>query len=1135
MTDKERRQVQLLRRLGLPVAKELRPDAPPTVREEVPRELQPRAEAEARFRRGQRLPDEDDQWFPGRTLGTYVAAAPPLGGSSADMSRATTRRQEPAPEEPVVEEREAVLPEEPAEELTGIEKRIARKIARGGRRTATDVDAAEGDATLVRLQAKRVADRLGITEAEANDLIAQRKQIARAKAWQIPYQVLRGFGAVLSLWRGTPLPPPPAAVVASKRQRLMPLAQAHQQQYESSVRQREKQDTALFRERKTLDTELTRALSGALSRADATQRAQLTDVQKTFSAQQKALDAEVKAALPKRSETDSRALMRAARGLVAFRQTEEVTLEEGEAPADLEQRAEEQRAADARRYTELRDELFAQLNEVAALTSSGEYPPGTFANEWANTVAVLVQGGGMPPAVNAAGEPIPLDPFNADHVPPQYGIFVGSADADRDAFEASAVAFKARRDELLEEHLAQQVGAGILSQEAADAYTRIESMRRTADVQDPEEFRAAITEFADAAQLSPTDRAQLLATTERTIQASTGQAEPAPVPTQQGAAPAGAPGQQIPADKQAELQAIPNEYLRLMTIISDPDLQNFQTVRQAKIAYTQSPAFKKAAQNLGYPEGREDEALQEMLRMVRQTDRTFSMNRRRKIALGRQIDAVGGDPTRHPAEVPDSKLPSPSDAAIAASPVGSEDDEPEPDLADTDTDTDPVDTDTDTETELPPGERGGARNMAAIGADWGTPGHPIVLSDTMRDKDGRPVAFSAPAMDTWTQMIAAMEADGVAYDPRVITSTTRSSAYNAKIGGAATSFHLDVRGTKSDPSAQFVGGRAVDLDEKSPMGKWILANGAKYGWRLRTYGGHHGGHIVWDAEGERVPWTWESREPAEDWLTREEALYPTTPVPLSEDPDPNALQREIDVAQQSAAAVDQSELEARREVVRQDIEERATQARAEADKRIEVIPPTPIPVATDAPWTQPIVTTAREFASGSALAEAKVLTDLIDQYDRQQAQYLTSWKHYLETGEHPVPPHVPDRRPKKDPIPAAWAAWSQGNPDAVPGWWVEKHSKDTYDHDVKEQHREVRDAVRDLYEAQLRSEEGLVQRKPGFDFRRFLYDIVVPKPYQKPVEIVAGAIPGMLREEFGYGGDLGARVRRAARRRDGAS
>lgn len=91
----------------------------------------------------------------------------------------------------------------------------------------------------------------------------------------------------------------------------------------------------------------------------------------------------------------------------------------------------------------------------------------------------------------------------------------------------------------------------------------------------------------------------------------------------------------------------------------------------------------------------------------------------------------------------------------------------------------------------------------------------------LRDYKGRPVVMAQPALASFAQM---MRDSGGQVRPADITSSQRSRAKNAAVGGAEGSNHL--------------AGNAIDIH--GPSKEWIKANGARYGWRWLDYDGHDG-------------------------------------------------------------------------------------------------------------------------------------------------------------------------------------------------------------------------------------------------------------------------------------------------------
>jgi len=102
------------------------------------------------------------------------------------------------------------------------------------------------------------------------------------------------------------------------------------------------------------------------------------------------------------------------------------------------------------------------------------------------------------------------------------------------------------------------------------------------------------------------------------------------------------------------------------------------------------------------------------------------------------------------------------------------------------------------------------------GRGYGVPGQ--------NDEQGRPVVLSLGAMNSFMQMVRDSKGKVRSAD---ITSSQRSTSKNASVGGVSGSPHLS--------------GRAVDIHGDSR--KWMIANGAKYGWYLVDYKNSHGGHF----------------------------------------------------------------------------------------------------------------------------------------------------------------------------------------------------------------------------------------------------------------------------------------------------
>lgn len=92
------------------------------------------------------------------------------------------------------------------------------------------------------------------------------------------------------------------------------------------------------------------------------------------------------------------------------------------------------------------------------------------------------------------------------------------------------------------------------------------------------------------------------------------------------------------------------------------------------------------------------------------------------------------------------------------------------------------------------------------------------------DRLGRPTVMTQEAATAFDRMV--QDSGGkVKYSD--IESAQRSTEKNRAVGGAVRSKHLS--------------GNAIDIHGESR--KWILENGAKYGWKLNDYPGSHGGHF----------------------------------------------------------------------------------------------------------------------------------------------------------------------------------------------------------------------------------------------------------------------------------------------------
>ena len=92
------------------------------------------------------------------------------------------------------------------------------------------------------------------------------------------------------------------------------------------------------------------------------------------------------------------------------------------------------------------------------------------------------------------------------------------------------------------------------------------------------------------------------------------------------------------------------------------------------------------------------------------------------------------------------------------------------------------------------------------------------------DRLGRPAVMTQEAATAFDRMV--QDSGGkVKYSD--IESAQRSPEKNRQVGGAVRSKHLS--------------GNAIDIHGESR--KWIIENGAKYGWKLNDYPGSHGGHF----------------------------------------------------------------------------------------------------------------------------------------------------------------------------------------------------------------------------------------------------------------------------------------------------
>ena len=92
------------------------------------------------------------------------------------------------------------------------------------------------------------------------------------------------------------------------------------------------------------------------------------------------------------------------------------------------------------------------------------------------------------------------------------------------------------------------------------------------------------------------------------------------------------------------------------------------------------------------------------------------------------------------------------------------------------------------------------------------------------DRLGRPAVMTQEAATAFDRMV---QDSGGIVSYKDIESAQRSTEKNRQVGGAVRSKHLS--------------GNAIDIHGESR--KWILENGAKYGWNLNDYPGSHGGHF----------------------------------------------------------------------------------------------------------------------------------------------------------------------------------------------------------------------------------------------------------------------------------------------------
>jgi hypothetical protein len=133
--------------------------------------------------------------------------------------------------------------------------------------------------------------------------------------------------------------------------------------------------------------------------------------------------------------------------------------------------------------------------------------------------------------------------------------------------------------------------------------------------------------------------------------------------------------------------------------------------------------------------------------------------------------------------------------------------------------------------ELPDPEaaKGGqdSKIVSASHPDTGT-GYTV---EGLKDEQGRPAVFSRGGASAFARMMK--DSKGIVKGSD-ITSSMRSRAKNSSLPGAS-------------PTSNHLTGNAMDIHGASK--NWIIANGARYGWKLNDYPGSHGGHFDFNGAG----------------------------------------------------------------------------------------------------------------------------------------------------------------------------------------------------------------------------------------------------------------------------------------------
>ena len=102
----------------------------------------------------------------------------------------------------------------------------------------------------------------------------------------------------------------------------------------------------------------------------------------------------------------------------------------------------------------------------------------------------------------------------------------------------------------------------------------------------------------------------------------------------------------------------------------------------------------------------------------------------------------------------------------------------------------------------------------------------------LKDEQGRPAVFSRGGASAFARMMK--DSKGIVKGSD-ITSSMRSRAKNSSLPGAS-------------PTSNHLTGNAMDIHGASK--NWIIANGARYGWKLNDYPGSHGGHFDFNGAGQ---------------------------------------------------------------------------------------------------------------------------------------------------------------------------------------------------------------------------------------------------------------------------------------------